>query len=73
MTESLTATLYLIIKILAVVGLMLYTLFAMIIVRQEHLMANVLEERFEPFVRFISLVHLGASVFVLAMAFILLP
>lgn len=73
MTETLIATLFLIIKVLALIGLFLYTLFAVIIVRQEHLMAMVLEERFEPMVRAVALVHLGASVFVLVMAFFILP
>ena len=73
MTETLTVTMFLLIKALILIGLFLYTLFAVIIVRQEHLMAMILEERFEPMVRTIALIHLGASVFVLVMAVAILP
>jgi hypothetical protein len=73
MTATLTATVFLLLKVMILLGLFLYTLFAVIIVRQEHLMAMVLEERFEPMVRAIALIHLGASVFVFVMAFAILP
>ncbi len=62
----------LIIKILFLIGLLIYMVFAGVLVRQEQLMADVLEESFEPFLRMLVVGHLllaiavfGVSVFVL--------
>ena len=62
----------LILKILVLVGLGVYGVFALVIVRQEQLMAHVLEEAFEPILRLLVLVHLVASLIVLLLAFLLL-
>ncbi len=51
----------LIIKLLTLLGLAIYGIFAGIMVRQEQLMANVLEEAFEPVLRVLTLVHFAAA------------
>jgi len=59
-------------KILSLVGIGLYTIFAAIMVRQEQLMSEVLEEQFEPILRLITIIHLAASLIVFALAIVLL-
>jgi len=56
-----------------IIGLLVYTIFAAIIVRQENLMNSVLEEGFEPVLRLLTFIHLIAAVGVLILAFIILP
>lgn len=58
-----------VIKIMVLIGLGLYTLFAAIIVRQSELMDKVIDETFEPVVRILVILHLLASLFVLFLAF----
>jgi hypothetical protein len=70
--EAIPAFVWLIVKILALVGLGLYVIFAGIIVRQEQLMANVLEENFEPVLRLLTIIHLVAAIAVFFLAFFLL-
>ncbi len=59
-------------KIFSIVGLLLYAVFAGVLVRQEQLMAHVLEEQFQPIIRALVVVHLGATLIVLLMAIIVL-
>lgn len=59
-------------KILGIVGFLVYTIFAAVLVRQEQLMAHVLEEAFEPILRVLVIAHLIASVGLLLFAVILL-
>ena len=59
-------------KILVIVALLIYSVFAGVLVRQEQLMANVLEEQFQPIIRTLVLVHLIAAVILLLLAFLLL-
>lgn len=59
-------------KILTIIGFTVYTIFAAVIVRQEQLMAGVLEESFEPVLRILTIIHLLAALGVLVLAFILL-
>lgn len=59
-------------KYLIIFGLGLYIVFASVILRQEQLMAHVLEESFEPVLRFASLLHLLASVAVFLLAILML-
>lgn len=66
-----TATL-LILKVLIIIGLLVYSVFAAVIYRQEQLMANVLEESFEPVLRILTIVHLIVSLGLLALSFVLL-
>ena len=62
----------LMLKILGIVGFLVYTIFAAVLVRQEQLMAHVLEEAFEPILRVLVIAHLIASVGLLLLAVILL-
>jgi hypothetical protein len=59
-------------KIFGIVGLLIYTVFAGVLVRQEQLMANVLEEQFQPIIRMLVIVHLIATFILLLAAIILL-
>ena len=61
------------IKLIALIGLVLYIIFAVIIVRQEQLMAGVLEESTEPVVRLITIIHLFGAIGCLVCAVIFLP
>lgn len=72
MTPDFISALLVAIKILALVGFGMYIVFAVVIVRQEQLMANVLEEHFEPFLRLVALIHLVAAIVVFLLALILL-
>lgn len=62
----------LLLKTLTIIGVAVYTVFAAVIVRQEQLMAHVLEESFEPVLRFLALIHFLASIGLLLGAFVLL-
>ncbi len=56
-------------KVFTLVGLGLYAIFAGIMIRQEQLMADVLEEGFEPILRLLTILHFAAAVglFILAL------
>jgi len=70
--NDITGAVMIVIKSLAVFGLGLYVVFSFIIVRQEQLMAHVLEESFEPVLRAAVITHFLASIAVFFLAFILL-
>ncbi|MBU1326605.1 hypothetical protein KKB64_00260 [Patescibacteria group bacterium] len=70
MTPS--AIVLLVLKICSLMGLGLYCIFAAIIVRQEQLMAHVLEEAFEPVLKLLTIIHLIASLGTFFLAIILL-
>lgn len=72
MTPDVVASILFGLKILTIAGLVLYTIFSLILVRQEQLMADVLEEGFEPILRLLVMAHLIASVGLLIFAFVLL-
>lgn len=59
-------------KLMVLIGIAVYALFAAIIVRQEQLMANVLEENFEPILKIASVLHLGAAIALFIFALIIL-
>lgn len=59
-------------KICALIGLGLYTIFAGILIRQEQLMAAVLEEGFEPILRILTILHFAAAVSLFILAIIIL-
>jgi hypothetical protein len=63
---------WLLLKLLVLVGIAVYAVFAGIMVRQERLMAHVLEAGFEPILRLATLIHALASValFLLAVIFL---
>lgn len=60
------------VKLLVLLGMGLYVIFSLIMVRQEQLMAHVLEEKFEPVLRALVLVHMLAAVGVFLLAIVLL-
>lgn len=60
------------VKTIILLGLFLYAIFAAILVRQEQLMAHVLEESSEPMLRILVYIHLIASLLIVGLAFILL-
>lgn len=60
------------VKLLVLLGMGLYVIFSLIMVRQEQLMAHVLEEAFEPVLRALVLVHMLAAIGVFLLAIILL-
>lgn len=62
----------LLLKIFALIGLAVYAIFGIIIVRQEHLMANVLEEATEPVLRILVYIHLAASIGLFFLALVIL-
>jgi len=70
--ESIQTAGWLFFKIMIIVGIGLYSVFAGIIVRQEQLMSRVLEAATEPLLRLFVLLHLFASLGVLLAAIILL-
>lgn len=63
---------FLALKIATLIGLGVYVIFSLIMVRQEQLMAKVLEEHFEPILRTLVFVHLLASVAVFGAALLFL-
>jgi len=69
---DITSITSIIIKWFVVFGLFVYIIFAWILVRQEHLMAKELEERYEPILRFLVFLHLIASVTVFVLGILIL-
>lgn len=69
---TVTALALLFLKTLTVIGAAVYTVFAAVIVRQEQLMAHVLEESFEPVLRFLAIIHFLASLGLLLGTIVLL-
>jgi len=66
------AYILLVLKIFGILGLLVYSVFAGVLVRQEQLMANVLEEQFQPIIRLFVIIHLIIAIVLLVLAFILL-
>jgi hypothetical protein len=66
---DITSIAFILFKFLVLFGLGLYIIFASVILRQEQLMADVLEESFEPVLRLAAILHLiaAAAVFLLAL------
>lgn len=62
----------LILKVFGIIGLLIYAVFAGVLVRQEQLMAHVLEEQFQPILRMLVIAHLIATAGLLLLAIILL-
>lgn len=59
-------------KVFVLLGFAVYAIFAVVMVRQEYLMAHVLEESFEPFLRLLVFVHLVAAVGLFFLALVIL-
>lgn len=65
-------TAFLGLKILTLIGLSLYSVFAFVVFRQEQLMAGVLDEAFEPVLKIIVVVHFLFSLGLLFLATVIL-
>ncbi len=72
MIPVLPGALLLVVKIFFLVGLLLYSIFAAVLVRQEQLMADVLEESFEPILRLLVIGHLIMAIGIFVLAFFFL-
>jgi len=70
--QQLTSVGWMVIKILTIVGLSLYAIYAAIIIRQEELMSKVLAETSEPILRVFAIIHFISSLAVIVLALILL-
>lgn len=71
-TPDIVPAIFLGIKFLTLIGLLVYLVFAGVMVRQEQLMSDVLEEGFEPVLRIITILHFAAAVAVFLLALVLL-
>jgi len=72
MTTILPGYVLLILKVLFLVGQLIYGVFAGVLVRQEQLMADVLEETFQPIIRLLVIGHLLAVIAVCILSIIIL-
>jgi hypothetical protein len=72
MPQTVPALAWLMLKVITLLGIAVYVVFAGVMVRQERLMANVLEEAFEPVLRILTYVHLAMSVAVFLLALVIL-
>lgn len=72
MDVDVVAVAQMLLKIITLIGLGVYAIFGLIMVRQEHLMAGVVEETFEPFLKILVYIHLAASVGLFFLALIIL-
>ena len=70
--QQMTSIGWMVIKILTVIGLSLYSIYAAIIIRQEELMSKVLAETSEPILRLLSIIHFIAALALILFAIILL-
>ncbi len=72
MTPDVFPAAYLVVKALVVLAFIIYAIFAFVMVRQEHLMATVLEESFEPILRLLTFIHLLLSIGLIILAIVIL-
>jgi hypothetical protein len=59
-------------KLMTLLGIAIYIVFAAVMVRQEKLMDDVLEETFEPILRLLTIIHLVAAIAVFILALFIL-
>ena len=71
-SQTIPAMAWLILKVITLLGIAVYVVFAGVMVRQERLMADVLEEGFEPILRILTYIHLIASIGVFLLAVVIL-
>jgi len=70
--EQLPTIVFFIIKLLVLAGLVIYVIFSAIMVRQEQLMAHVLEEAYEGVLKILAVIHCAAAVALFFLALIIL-
>lgn len=59
-------------KIFFLVGMVVYAIFALVIVQQERLMSNVIEPALEPWLKIIVISHLIAAISLILLSLLLL-
>ena len=72
MTPDIGPYFWLLFKALTLLGLVIYIIFAVVVVRQEQLMTKVLEAASEKMLRILALLHLAASIFIFFLALVIL-
>lgn len=72
MSPDVLPVVMLILKVLVILSLLIYAVFAFVMVRQEHLMETVLEEKFEPVLRLLTYIHMALSIGLILLALVLL-
>lgn len=72
MSPDVSSIVFILLKFLILFGLGLYMIFATVILRQEQLMAQVLDESFEPVLRVASFLHLIVAIGVFLLALLIL-
>jgi hypothetical protein len=72
MTQTFPTTVWLIGKLFVLLGLVIYIVFAGVMVRQEILMSKVLEEKSEPLLRVLVLIHLVLSLGLFVLSLLIL-
>jgi len=72
MIASATLSLLLIGKIFALIALVIYIVFALVVIKQVNLMIGTLDIGFNAFIRFMAWAHLVFAIFVLITAFLIL-
>jgi len=70
--ENAGSILWLGMKLMVLLGLIIYIVFAAVIVRQEQLMSRVLEADSEKFLSVLAWIHLGATLVVFSIALLIL-
>ena len=70
--QLITTYSWLFIKILYIIGVGIYSMFAGIMVRQEAVMSKVFGEASEPFLRILVYIHFGVALFALLLAILIL-
>jgi hypothetical protein len=70
--DTLPAVMWILLKLFTLLGIAVYAVFAGVMVRQEYLMAHVLEESFEPVLRLLTFIHLALTGVVFLLALVLL-
>jgi len=69
---SLTLSPWIFVKLLFLIGLLVYLAFAVVVVRQVNLMTRTLSTKFEVSLKFISWVHLIVAIGVFLLAIVIL-
>lgn len=69
---SLTFNPWIFVKLLFLIGLLIYLAFAVIVVRQVNLMTQTLNGTFEASLKLISWIHLGVTISIFLLALIIL-
>ncbi len=70
--QQLTNIGWMVIKILTIIGLSLYSIYAAIVIRQEELRSKVLAETSGPILRLLSIIHFIVTLVIIVLALILL-